>query len=135
MESRKFPVCLDRCFGMREESQIEQKFDLGSDHFVNVRINNFTKKPLSNKSFIKTSELVFSLNFWKKDQKPWFRVDNESVGYLHFHKEDFSLHQKLEEKYRLSELISFTFDWTYKILEEKFPNEIISDSSGFVGFA
>jgi len=59
----------------------------------------------------------------------------KSVGYLHFHKEDFSQHQKLGEEYRLSELISFTFDWTYKILNEKFPNEIIQDSSGVVGFA
>jgi len=54
---------------------------------------------------------------------------------LHFHKDDFSQHQKIEEEYKLSELISFTFDWTDRILEEKFPNEPLQDSSGFVGFA
>lgn len=121
--------------GMRQNSQVEKKFDLGNNHFVSVRINNFTKNSLSNHSIVKTNEFVFSLNFWKNGQEPWFRVDNESVGYLHFHKDDFSQHQKLEEKYRLSELISFAFDWTYKVLKEKFPHEIIKDSSGYVGSA
>jgi hypothetical protein len=121
--------------GMRENSQIEKKFDLGNKHSVSVRINNFCKKPLSNPAVVKTNEFVFSLNFWKNGQKPWFRVDNESVGFLHFHKDNFNEHQKLEETYTLSELISFTFDWTYKILNEKFPDEPIKDSSGFVGCA
>ncbi len=121
--------------GMRENSQVEKKFDLGNNHSVSVRIKNFTKKPLSNHSIIKTDEFVFSLNFWKNGQKPWFRVDNELIGFLHFHKDNFSQHKKIDEKYRLSELISFTFDWTYNILKEKFPDEIIKDSSGFVGFA
>jgi hypothetical protein len=121
--------------GMRENSKIEKRLELGNNHFVQVRINNFTKKSLSNHSEVKTSEFVFSLNFWKNGQEPWFRVDNESVGYLHFHKDNFNEHQKLEETYKLSELISFAFDWTYKILKEKFPNEPIKDSSGFLGCA
>lgn len=121
--------------GMRQNSEINRKFDLGNNHFVNVRINNFTNKPLSNHSTVKTNEFVFSLNFWKNNQNPWFRVDNESVGYLHFHKDDFKQHQKLDENYTVAELISFTFNWTYKILNEKFPSEIIRDSSGFVGTA
>ena len=89
---------------------------------------------------MKIEEFVFSLNF-RKNNENWFRVDNESKdknepkNYLHFHKDYFSKHQKLNEEYKLSELISFAFDWTYKILEEKFPNELIQDSSGFVGFA
>lgn len=121
--------------GMRINHKIEKKFDLGNGHFVNVRINNFANKTLSNHSIVKTKEFVFSLNFWKNGQKPWFRVDNESVNYLHFHKDDFKKHRKLEEEYKLSELISFTFDWTYKILKDKFPKEVVRDSEGFVGSA
>lgn len=121
--------------GMRANSQIEHRFDLGNNHFLNVRINNLTKKALSNRSIVRTKDFVFSLNFWKEGHDPWFRVDNESVGFLHFHKDDLNQHQRLEEKYRLSELISFTFDWTYKILKEKFPKEIIRDTSGFLGCA
>ena len=124
--------------GMRTKHSIKKTFCLGNNHFLDVKINNFTNKPLSNSIIIKTKEFVLSLNF-RKNKKVWFRIDNESKdkteqkNYLHFHKDEFNQHQKLEEKYRLSELISFIFDWTYNILKENFPNEIIRDSSGFVG--
>jgi len=126
--------------GMRTSNSIKKTFDLGNNHSVDVKINNFKNIPLSNHVIVKIEEFVFSLNF-RKNNEEWFRVDNESKdkneqkNHLHFHKDDFSKHQKLNVEYELSELISSTFDWTYKILEEKFPDEIIQDSSGFVGFA
>ena len=120
--------------GMRKNSKIKKRFDLGNNHFVSVKINNFSKKPLSNHSVIKTEEFLFSLNFWK-DNEAWFRVDNESAGFLHFHKDNFKEHQKLEETYKISELISFIFEKAYKILKEKFPKEQIKDSDGFLGCA
>jgi len=120
--------------GMRENPQIEKTFCLGNNHSVDVKLNNFVHNPLSNQSIVKTTELGFSLNFRKEDKK-WFRVDNDSVGFLHFHKDNFSNHQKLEEKYKVSELISFAFDWAYKIIKENFPEEIIKDGEGFTGVA
>ncbi len=124
-------ACID-AEGMRTNHLIKKSFDLGNNHFVDVKVNNFTKNPLSNHSIINTKSFVFSLNF-RKNNKKWFRVDNESVDFLHFHKDDFNQHQKLLGNYRLSELISYTFDSTYNILKQKFPNEIIKNSSGFLG--
>jgi len=120
--------------GMRGKYKIRKRFNLGGNHSVNVRINNFFKKPLQNHYIIKNNEFVFSLHFSKNNQE-WFRVDNESIGFLHFHKDDLKQHQKIEKQYTVSELISFTFNWTYDIIKEKFPNEIIQDSPGFIGFA
>jgi hypothetical protein len=129
--------------GIRGNSRFENKFCIGGQYFVDVRIDNFSKNFLSNHSLVETSIFVFSLNF-RKGEMPWFRVDNESKdkkeidNYLHFHLESkekpFEAHQKLEEKYTVSELVSFTFEWMRKILKEKFPEETIEDSSGFVGF-
>ena len=117
--------------GINESSQIDQRFDLGSGNLVQVRINNRIKNPLDNKSIVKLDELGFCLNFWKNNL-PWFRVDNKAVGFLHYHKDDLSQHQKIEGTYRLSELISFTFDLASAILKERFREEIMISNSGFV---
>ena len=57
--------------GMRLKNQISKSFDIGDSYSVDVRINNFTKKPLSNHSEVSTNEFVFSLNFRKKNL-PWY---------------------------------------------------------------
>lgn len=131
--------------GMRGNSEVKEKFDLGNDHIVDVRINNFSKKPLSNHDIVKTDEFVFSLNFRVGDMQPWLRIDNESKDrdkpqkYLHFHLEDdthkFNEHQELGEKYTVAELFSFTFDWVRELVKHKFPSEIVHEDRGFVGFA
>lgn len=118
--------------GMRENSQIEKTFCLGNNHFVDIKLNNF-RHTLSNQSIVKTTELGFSLNF-RKENKKWFRIDNDH-GSLHFHKNNFSNHQRLKEEYKVSELISFAFDWAHKIMEENFPDEIIREGDGFTGVA
>jgi len=130
--------------GIKGNSSLKKSFSLGNNFNVDIKINNFTKDNLSNQSLVNVQKIVFSLNFRDQDNQQWFRVDNESKdkeekeNYLHFHLEEndkkFNQHQKLEENYTVAELISFTFDWLYKIIPEKFKEKEIKDSSGFVGF-
>lgn len=136
VESSLYPI-ID-ANGKRNNNSFSKSFNLGNNHFVDVRINNFTKKSLSNHSIVSTNNFVFSLNF-RKGKKPWFRIDNESVGFLHFHlqsgNKEFNEHQKLENKFKLAELISQTFDWLRNVIMEKYPETKIIDSEGFVGTA
>lgn len=142
VESSLYPI-ID-ANGMRSNSSFTKSFNLGKNHFVDVRINNFTKKPLSNHSIVSTNDFVFSLNF-RKDKTPWFRIDNESKdkgepkNYLHFHlqseNKEFNEHQKLEENFTVAELISRTFDWLRDVIMKKYPETKIIDSEGFVGTA
>lgn len=132
--------------GMRGNSTYKKTFDLGNNHRVDVKITNFLQNPLSNHSVVSINEFVISLNFRKNACKdPWFRVDNESKdkgkgeNYLHFHSDlngrKFNEHQEIIGFPTIAEIISLTFDRTYKIIEEKFPDEKIKDGSGFVGSA
>jgi len=142
VESSLYPI-ID-ANGMRNSSSITKSFNLGNNHFVDVKINNFTKKSLSNHSIVSTMDFVFSLNF-RKDKTPWFRIDNESknkgepTNYLHFHlqseNKEFNEYQKLEENFTVAELISYTFDWLRNVIMEKYPETKIIDSKGFVGTA
>ena len=142
VESSLYPI-ID-ANGMRNNSSFTKSFNLGHNHFVDVRINNFTKRPLSNHSIVSTNKFVFSLNF-RKNKTPWFRIDNESKdkgeseNYLHFHlgseNKEFKEHQKLEANLTIAELISYTFDWLRKVIMEKYPETKIIDSGGFVGTA
>ncbi|MCK4522145.1 MAG: hypothetical protein KAU20_06220 [Nanoarchaeota archaeon] len=130
--------------GMRNNSTITKSFNLGDNHFTDVRINNFTKNPLSNHSIVSTEEFIFSLNF-RKDNIPWFRIDNESKdkkepkNHLHFHlkseDKEFREHQKLNDKFTVAELISYTFDWLRNVIMEKYPETKIIETHGFVGTA
>jgi hypothetical protein len=129
--------------GMRGNSSLKETFDIGENFKVDLKIHNFAKEYISIHTLINIDKLVLSLNFRDQDNQCWFRVDNESrdkgekENYLHFHLEEgnkkFNHHQKLKDEYIVSELISFTFDWLYKIIPEKFERKYIEDSSGFVG--
>ncbi len=132
--------------GVRGNSSYKNSFELGNNHIIDVRITNFSQNNLSNHSIVDVNNFVISLNFRKKDlKKPWFRVDNESKdkckseSYLHFHLDlggrEFKEHQEIAGKHTVAEVISTTFDSTYKIISEKFPKDIICDGDGFVGNA
>ncbi len=132
--------------GMRSSYTYKKSFELGNDHFVDIKITNISKSRLSNHSKVSAKTFVISLNFRKKGNKqPWFRVDNESRNYeesnncLHFHLEldekRFQEHQKIDGQYTVADVISMTFDSTYRVIAEKFPDEIILDGQGFVGTA
>jgi hypothetical protein len=130
--------------GMRRNSSFTQSFNLSDNQFVDVKIKNFTNKSLSNHTIVSINEFVFSLNF-RKNKSPWFRIDNESKdkseleNHLHFHlkseNKEFEEHQKIENNFTVSELISYTFDWIRDIIMEKYPETKIIDSEGFVGTA
>jgi len=136
IESSLYPI-ID-ANGMRSNNSFTKSFNLGNNHFVDVRINNFTKKSLSNHSIVSTNDFVFSLNF-RNVKAPWFRIDNESVEFLHFHlqsgNKEFNEHQKLEKNFTVAELISQTFDWLRNVIMEKYPETKLIDSKGFVGTA
>lgn len=132
--------------GMRGGCEYRETFDLGNNHYVDIKITNFSKNQLSNHSIVDISEFVISLNFRKIDCKDaWFRVDNESKdskkeeNYLHFHYElngkKFCEHQPIIGRFTVAEIISMTFDKTYNIIKEKFPNDVICDGPGFCGFS
>lgn len=132
--------------GMRGNYTYNKTFDLGNNHFVDVKITNFSRIPLSNHSVVNVNEFVIGLNFRKAYHKqPWFRIDNESKdkekteNYLHFHCDlngkVFAEHQKIIGSHTVAEIISMTFDRTRAIIKEKFPDEEIIDGSGFVGWA
>ena len=132
--------------GMRENYTYSKSFSLGNDHFVDVKLTNFSRNILTNKSVVGINHFVVSMNFRKKNvEEPWFRVDNESrnsgesENYLHFHStlngKQFQEHQKIEGQLTIAEIISTTFDSTYKILAEKFQNDVIVDGKSFVGSA
>lgn len=132
--------------GMRSNSTYKYSFSLGNNHVVDVKITNFSNKPLSNHSIIDAKHFVISFNFRKENSKcSWFRIDNESKdkykseNYLHFHsglnETKFKEHQKIYGQHTLAEVISIAFDFSYKIISKNFPNEIILDGNGFVGTA
>jgi len=136
VESSLYPI-ID-ANGMRSNSSITNSFNLGNNHFVDVKINNLTKNSISNQSIVSQESFKLGLNF-RKGKVKWFRIDNHSVGFLHFHlqseKNEFKEHQKLHDKFTVAELISFTFDWLRNVIIEKYPETKIIDSEGFVGTA
>ena len=129
--------------GMRNKSVYKKTFDLGNDCVVDIKINDFSRTPLSNHSVV-NNQIVISLNF-RKDKEPWFRVDNESKdrgkpeNYLHFHCDlsgkEFVEHQEINGEHTVAQIIVETFTNTYKLIAKKFPNEKIIDGPGFGGFA
>lgn len=123
---------------MRSTSSLTKSFNLGNDHFVDVKINNLAKKSISNHSIVTQESFKLGLNF-RKGITPWFRIDNHSVGFLHFHLQSenkkFNEHQKLEENFTIAELISHSFDWLRNVIMKKYPETKIVNSKGFVGTA
>lgn len=130
--------------GMRHNSTYKDSIELGSGHFVDVKITNFSKETLSLESLVETESFVIGLNF-RKNEQVWLRVDNEGKNkdepknYLHFHStlngKDFTEHQKIQGKHKVKEIISMTFDSTYTHITKQFPDEEIINTNGFVGTA
>ncbi len=121
-----------------ENMSLRESFDLGEGYRVCVKVINFNKDPLSINQLVSVSGTVVSFNFVKNNE-PWFRIDNETQGCLHFHLQSgaqpFNKHIPLQNDFTISGLISYAFEKGKDIIPWKFPETEIKDSSGFVGFA
>lgn len=129
-ESQIYPKIDVTC--VKGKKILKEKFNLGNNQMVSVSIRMLDSKSLSNRTLVKTSEVKFSVNFWKGGYSTWFRIDNYKHGYLHYQFGDGGERKKIPESFRVSELISMAFDISREIMKNKF-NEIIHDPNGFVG--
>ncbi|MBU0761658.1 MAG: hypothetical protein KKD39_01420 [Candidatus Altiarchaeota archaeon] len=129
--------------GMQGKSKFKEKFVLGDRQYVEVSILNLKGHPLRLWDIVSPNEIQFRTNFWK-DMEPWLRIDNDKTSKnpdqsIHFHLEldgnEFEDHQQLTGTYKLSELVSNTFEMCRKFLNDKYPNSQIKDSDGFLGSA
>ena len=123
---------------VRGDCQFKEELEISPGHFVDINIHNHSGKPLSLYTRVGQDKISFCLNFRKKGDKPWFRVDNDNVGFLHFHLEtgDKSVedHQRLSDDYSISKLIISTFQWAKENIQTKYPDDEISNHHDFIGF-
>ena len=122
---------------MREEKSVEAKWQLGDGYNVALAVETLDRGTLSNSRMVKSSDLIFRVNFWRDGEKPFFRVDTDN-GFLHFHllwnEKKVADHVPLPEgEFSISQLISNAFEATRDFLSAKGAK--ILKGSDFAGFA
>ena len=136
VESKIYPL-LDAGM-MRKELSFKNEFDLGNNQKLSIAVSSKNSSPVSLHQNFSSKDIDFKIDF-RGGNNNWFRTDNQSHDYLHFHLESggqiFNDKIKMPEVTSVSGLISETFDKAEKIISWKFPNFFVSSGTGFVGTA
>jgi len=136
VESKIYPL-LDAGM-MRKELSFKNEFDLGNCQKISIAVSSKNGSPVSLHQNFDSKDIDFKIDF-RSGSDNWFRTDNQSHDYLHFHLESggqmFNDRIKIPEVTSVSGLVSETFEKAEKIILWKFPNFFISSGAGFVGTA
>ncbi|MDA3836346.1 MAG: hypothetical protein PF542_01875 [Nanoarchaeota archaeon] len=136
IESQIYPI-LDAKM-MRKEFSFKDEFDLGGNQKFSIAVNSKNGSPVSLHQQFNSNDIDFKMDF-RSDKDNWFRTDNQSHDYLHFHLESggqlFDDRIKMSETNTISGLISETFEKASNIISWKFPSFLVVSGTGFVGTA
>ncbi len=124
--------------GMRRETSYKNKFELGENQKFSIAVSSKTGSSISLHQPFDSKNTDLSMNF-RNGSENWFRVDNQSHNYLHFHLQSgaqvFEDKIKLVEGSPISQIISDVFVYAENIVKWKFPEFEIKRGKDFVGCA